>query len=289
VSKRDAKLSTARAASATCRQHWQADASHAALLPPLVARLAALERIEANFQAALEAEKLASLKELAYGAGHEINNPLANISLRAQTLLKEEPDPERRRRLAGIVSQVGRAHEMIADMMLFARPPQLERESFELAPVAQAVIDSLSAAAASLKATITLLAPTEPIALSADKAQIAVVLQTLLTNALEAIDPQGTVELTLFSHPDIYPASVELIVADNGRGISPEVRRHLFDPFYSGREAGRGLGFGLSKCWRIVTDHGGQIVVDSQAGRGATFTVTLPLAAPAPAATINRD
>ena len=63
-----------------------------------------------------------------------------------------------------------------------------------------------------------------------------------------------------------------------GPGFSEEERQHLFDPFYSGREAGRGLGFGLSKCWRIVRNHGGRIDVQSDPGRGATFEITLPVA-----------
>ena len=70
--------------------------------------------------------------------------------------------------------------------------------------------------------------------------------------------------------------SAEVIVRDDGPGISEAVRRHLFDPFFSGREAGRGLGFGLSKCWRIVTDHGGRVVVNNVEGGGAEFTIALP-------------
>ena len=66
-------------------------------------------------------------------------------------------------------------------------------------------------------------------------------------------------------------------IADNGPGMDQNVLRHLFDPFFSGREAGRGLGFGLSKAWRIVTAHGGRLLVDSRAGHGATFTVCLPV------------
>jgi C4-dicarboxylate-specific signal transduction histidine kinase len=73
-------------------------------------------------------------------------------------------------------------------------------------------------------------------------------------------------------------AWAEVVVSDDGPGISAEVRRHMFDPFYSGREAGRGLGFGLSKCWRIVTDHGGQVVVGQSAQHGAELTILLPLA-----------
>ena len=65
-------------------------------------------------------------------------------------------------------------------------------------------------------------------------------------------------------------------VTDDGPGITPEERRHIFDPFYSARQAGRGLGLGLSKCWRIVTNHGGRIEVESRPGQGTTFVITLP-------------
>jgi signal transduction histidine kinase len=65
-------------------------------------------------------------------------------------------------------------------------------------------------------------------------------------------------------------------VSDNGPGIAPEHRQHIFEPFFSARQAGRGLGMGLSKCWRIVTNHGGRIGVEDDPGQGAVFTVRLP-------------
>src|SRR6478752_5710914 len=83
-----------------------------------------LQQLESEFQRTLEAEKLESLAEFAAGAGHEINNPLAVISGRAQLILRQEKNPERRRELAVINSQALRIHEMIADLMLFARPPR---------------------------------------------------------------------------------------------------------------------------------------------------------------------
>src|SRR5436190_24315311 len=86
-----------------------------------------------EFSAAVESAKLQALYNFAYGLSHEINNPLANIATRAQTLLVDEKDPERRRKLATIVQQAFRAHEMIADLMLFARPPALRLEEIDLA------------------------------------------------------------------------------------------------------------------------------------------------------------
>src|SRR3954468_13179505 len=98
----------------------------------LAARLARLDELEHRFTSALEHAKLAALKEFAYGASHEINNPLANISTRAQALLAEEPHPERRKKLATIVAQALRAHEMISDLMLFAKPPPLSLSDVSL-------------------------------------------------------------------------------------------------------------------------------------------------------------
>ena len=91
-------------------------------------------------------------------------------------------------------------------------------------------------------------------------------------NSLEAIGHGGRVEIRLGINGD----HVEIQLLDDGPGILPEQKRHLFDPFYSARQAGRGLGLGLSKCWRIVTNHGGRIDVSSEPDQGAVFTITLP-------------
>ena len=71
---------------------------------------------------------------------------------------------------------------------------------------------------------------------------------------------------------------VRIFIRDNGPGLKPEERRHVFDPFYSARQAGRGIGLGLPKAWRIITNHGGRIEVSSEPGRGATFIITLTTA-----------
>jgi signal transduction histidine kinase len=91
-------------------------------------------------------------------------------------------------------------------------------------------------------------------------------------NAMEAIGREGTIELSA----DVDGHEVRLHVSDDGPGIPPEERRHIFDPYYSARQAGRGLGMGLSKAWRIVTNHGGRIEVESEPGEGAAFTIVLP-------------
>lgn len=234
------------------------------------------DALSSDFETRLEREKLAALMELAYGAGHEINNPLANIAARAQTLLEDETDPERRRKLQAIHRQAMRAHEMIADLMLFARPPKLELAEVDLRQIVRDVVDEQHEIAAERSIEIVAEVGDSPILVQVDATQLAVAVGAVLTNAIEAIGLNGHVTIFTREWSEGEVRSAEVIVRDDGPGISEAVRRHLFDPFFSGREAGRGLGFGLSKCWRIVTDHGGQIVVNNLDGGGAEFTILLP-------------
>jgi signal transduction histidine kinase len=246
-------------------------------LSALVAKVNNYERQLSDFHQQLEKEKLDGLKELAYGASHEINNPLANIAARAQMLLVDEVDAERRRKLAAIHRQAMRAHEMIADLMLFARPPKLKIEPCDLGELVGSVVDQLGALAREYNVELVFEAANPSLQIPADVTQIGVAVHALIVNSLEAIGDAGHVWICVrktVAHNDTW---AEIAVRDDGPGISDEVRRHMFDPFYSGREAGRGLGFGLSKCWRLVTDHGGQVVVQRPATGGAEIDIRLPL------------
>ena len=225
----------------------------------------------------LERQKLDALKELAYGASHEINNPLANIAARAQTLLRDESHPERRRALEAIHQQALRAHEMIADLMLFARPPKLVIGEVNLGDLVRGVAESLNADAAERRIEFQLDLPDEPLTIQADSEQLGVALTALCLNSIEAIGRDGRIQLSVRRRERGERPWATVEVSDTGPGITPEIREHIFDPFFSGREAGRGLGFGLSKCWRIVTEHGGDIEVVSNPGAGATFRINLPL------------
>ncbi len=256
----------------------------AAMLPITMRKLVRLAQLENRFQSTLEAEKLRSLKALAYGASHEINNPLANISIRAQTLMRDESDPDRNRKLSEINAQAFRANEMIADMMLFARPPALQRTPINLTDTVDEVIREIALDAEKQGTELFRVTPDEPLVVEADGGHLAVALRALCTNSLEALSAGGRIEIfvqtTSASHADSNGTSwAEIVVSDTGPGIPPEVRRNLFDPYFSGREAGRGLGLGLSKCWRIVTEHGGHIDVTSEPMRGSTFAIRLPMEA----------
>lgn len=250
-------------------------------------RLARLAELDADFLTAVETAKLDALKEFAYGASHEINNPLANISARAQTLLQDERDPERRRRLAAINSQAFRAHEMIADVMLFARPPRMDRREANLAALVAALVDEISERAA-VQGTQLGQRGDSPLVASVDPVHLRVALGAIVANSLEALGEGGRIEIELRrgstmtknsgAVKDTQQADAAVIViTDTGPGIPPAIRPHIFDPFFSGREAGRGLGMGLPKAWRIFREHGGRIDVESPPSGGATFAITLPL------------
>jgi signal transduction histidine kinase len=255
------------------RSRWLASADRwGSYLPRLTALLSRLAILENEFWETLEREKLQSMAEFAAGAGHEINNPLTVIAGRAQLFLHEETDPERRRALALMNSQAMRIYEMIADMMLFARPPQPNFVPVDLAKIIDELMANLQTAAAAQETVLTRSGLPGPLEIEADAVQISVAVQALCQNSLEALGHGGQIEIELQARHD----EAAIRVTDNGPGITPEQRRHIFDPFYSARQAGRGLGLGLSKCWRIVTNHGGHIEVSSQGGQGATFVITLP-------------
>lgn len=230
-----------------------------------------------HFDERLTAAKLAAMAEFAAGAGHEINNPIAVICGRAQLLLEGETNPQRRHELAVINNQAMRVYEMISDMMLFARPPEPKLARCDVVAVARQVVEELLPVAGERQLTMHFEHVGESFEAVADARQLAVVMRALCENAL-ASAPRGgyvIVGVERRSAPAGGPCALLLTVADNGPGMTDHVREHLFDPFFSGREAGRGLGMGLAKAWRIVNNHGGQIEVQSSRGEGAKFTVVL--------------
>lgn len=229
-----------------------------------------------EIECVLEASKLEALGEFAAGAGHEINNPVATIAGRAQLLLGSEVDSERRHALEIIGGQALRIRDMIGDVMLFARPPEPRIERVELLPLVEQAVQSQAELHRKQSASIAVNIPSDW-TLMGDRNQLLVLFSNLVRNSLEASDRPGLgISLDVRqAERDSSPWSV-ITVTDDGPGIPDEIREHLFDPFYSGRPAGRGLGFGLSKCWKIARLHGGEIQVLAAKGRGASFEVWWP-------------
>lgn len=229
-----------------------------------------------QFDRGVAEARLEAMRELAYGAGHEINNPLANIATRAQALLLEEADPERRRRLSTIVDQSFRARDMIGGLMLFARPPKPRREATDVGAMVAAVIESVRGQAAARGGRLEYSPPPVPQAVFVDRVQVEEAIRVIVVNALEAVAAGGRVVLHVTRRSPPEAGLCEVTVADDGRGMSFEAARRAFDPFYSGREAGRGAGLGLPKAWRLVESSGGTLLLDSRPGQGTRVSILLP-------------
>jgi signal transduction histidine kinase len=259
---------------------WEAWASRVADRNGLEGRLQTL--VGAVRQQAEEAEtrtrdaKLAALAEFAAGAGHELNNPLAVIVGRAQLLLGRVQDSDSARSLRIILNQAQRTHRILRDMMFVARPPALRPRACRPADVFRACLasfqDECDARGIRVLAELEQTEPptwTDPDALS----HLA---ETLMRNAIQATPAGGRITV----RSGRAGGELQWSITDSGRGIGAVEGAHLFDPFYCGREAGRGLGLGLSRIARVVSLAGGTLRWSSTPGQGSSFLVQLPLTAP---------
>jgi len=266
----------ARAKKLLTRWKENRTAAIARLFPTIIARLVRLTDLTVRHERTLWEEKLESVAEFAAGAGHEMNNPLAVISGWAQMMMRGAADDDTRWLLAKIVSQVKRVHEMIADMIVFARPPLPDQTEFELVAAVRETVDTASRVDWEVDVHFELTAQPEEITIQSDRGQIATIVSALCRNSAESLRlsaRSGRVDVRL----EVAESNVVISVTDDGPGISEPAARHLFDPYYSERQAGRGLGLGLSKSWRLVEQLGGRIEVKSSSEDGTTVRVVLPL------------
>ncbi|MCA9049145.1 MAG: HAMP domain-containing histidine kinase, partial [Planctomycetaceae bacterium] len=192
-----------------------------------------------------------------------------------QLLLKRTDSPDQQQALETIGAQAWRIRDMIGDTMLFARPPQPEFEDCDLAAIARDVVDKVNSKRSRGRVRVSWSCPSGVVRTFADHTQLRILVTNLLDNAVEAVSDVETDPVVTVSLRTAAPFAVELVVADNAPAMSPEVRRHLFNPFFSGRQAGRGLGFGLSHCWQIVRMHNGILMHELQ-DPGSRFLVILP-------------
>ncbi len=263
---------------------WRAWAAHVAGYYRMQARLdsalrAHRDRLE-HEETRLGKLKLNALAEFAAGAGHELNNPLAVIVGRAQLLLAREVDPQASRSLRAIMGQAKRAHRILRDLMYVARPPELRPRSCQPDEVVRACMRDLipEAEARGVRlvdgpndAWTSARTWTDPDALRH-------LVETLLRNSLEATPRGGTVRVSVGSDDGVIRGSIQ----DTGRGIGPLERSHLFDPFFCGRQAGRGLGLGLPRIARMLALSHGELRWQSAPGQGTHIQFTLPQTSPPP-------
>jgi len=231
------------------------------------------ERLHARLR---EAERLATAGELAAGMAHEIRNPLAAI-LNATALLTDETGltpEERASTLAALRTEARRLNRILSDFLQFARPQEARRAPGDIREVVQHV-SSLIREDRSRAPRVDIRVAVDPAVprFAFDRDQVIQVLWNVALNAVEAMNGRGRLSLEV----NRRNGDVALSVSDTGAGIAAENLPRVFEPFYTGKPKGSGLGLTIAE--RIVGAHGGRIEIDSELGRGTRVTLLFPLAA----------
>ncbi|WP_165225739.1 ATP-binding protein [Aquisphaera insulae] len=256
---------------------WASWASFVAARSDLEARLQAVvassrDHVSAESQR-LTAAKLDALAEFAAGAGHELNNPLAVIVGRAQLLLGRSTDPELRRSLGIILNQAQRTHRILRDLMFVARPQPPRLRAVRPSEVLRTSVAWARESCSTQDIALTADIEGADAPAWADPDVLGQLADTLLRNAIQATAAGGEINL----QARVRDGELRLSVADSGRGLSTQDASHILDPFYCGRQAGRGLGLGLSRAARVLELAGGALTWSSMPGQGTTFFALLPL------------
>jgi signal transduction histidine kinase len=220
----------------------------------------------------LRSMKLEALAEFAAGAAHEINNPLAVISGQAQYLLGHEAETARQQSLHKIITQVHRVHQLLTELMHFARPARPHRQLLDPRILAREVLLSLHEFAGQRQVALEGMELEEEAPVLADSKQARTALECLVRNAVEAAGAGGWVRIRLRRAGEL----LDFLVEDSGTGPSPAQVEHLFDPFFSGRQAGRGKGLGLPAAWRLAREQGGDVRYANTHEGPTQFVLSLP-------------
>ena len=228
------------------------------------------EDIETTQNQLIQSEKMASLGQLSAGVAHEINNPLANISLNAQMLQQDIKDEKVQKRLTKIEDNVDRATRIIKSLLEFSRAPEFHPTLTDINTLIAKTLDILKHEVKRIEVVENFdkELPEVPV----DPNQIQQVLINIITNACHVMPEGGTLTLRTEKKGDV----VEIEIRDTGEGISPENLSRVFDPFFTTKKVGKGTGLGLSISYRIVEKHGGHIYVKSEIGSGTSFIIKLP-------------
>ncbi len=242
------------------------------------------DAIQEREQRLIRSERLATVGRMAAQIAHEVRNPLSSIGLNAELLGDElgAGAEEARRLVASIIGEVDRLTEITETYLRFTRlpRPKLEREDLG-ALVASALALTRGELEKEGIAVAVEIAPDLP-ELAADEAQLRQALLNLVRNAREALAGAAAKRLTVSVAADRAASRLLVRVSDSGAGIAAPDLGKIFDPFFSTKAQGTGLGLALVQ--QIVVDHGGQIDVESEPGRGTTFTMAFPVPPPAASA-----
>jgi len=233
--------------------------------------------IQTMTQQLWQAAKLATLGELAASVAHELNNPLATVTLRTEELLAKTPDDHPNVRPLKIIDQeLDRMRDLVANLLQFSRRQSNQISSINLCEEIDKTLELVVGHLRNHRIEVQQRCSRDVPMIRADRQQLRQVFLNLMTNAADAMPDGGT--LTTLSDVETDPPGHVLIqITDTGTGIDAESLEHVMEPFYTTKTEGKGTGLGLPICRRIVQDHGGTLNITSEVGRGTTVSVILPV------------
>ena len=220
------------------------------------------------------AEQMAALGELAAGLTHEIRNPLANVSSALQLLRSEETDDasERSQLLGQTLGELNRASRTLDGLLRLARPEPPVKTTVDLGALTRDIVTLFGPRLRGRGVALSLEADSHLPALRLDRSQMTQLILNLLTNSAQAVEDGGSISVRVAPFPD--GKGVILSVIDDGRGIPPDMLDKVWEPFFTTKEEGTGLGLPISR--QIAELHGGTIAVESPPGEGTRVLVLLP-------------
>ncbi len=261
------------------------------LMTVLTTRMTINRLKEADIKAAelnaqlVQSDKLAALGKMAAGVAHEINNPLQVIVqqigwmedlLEEEELKQSENIEEFGKAIKKIEEHVERARRVVHGMLGYARKMEPHLEDVDVNAVIRQTIDLLGNYARINNITIKTELSTDLPIIAADGSQLQQVFMNLVSNAIDAIGKDGTIEIK----SQKLGSEIHIEVSDNGPGIPEDMQKRIFDPFFTTKQPGKGVGLGLWITHNIVEKMGGSITLKSRVGQGTTFTVRIPATIP---------
>jgi signal transduction histidine kinase len=238
----------------------------------LYRRLIRLER------RARHAERLAELGTLTGGLAHEIKNPLSTVQLNLQ-LLQEDLDPKIPaysrlvNRLGTVRNETTRLREILDDFLRYAGRIELDRKPTELNQLLEELVDFFAPQALVSRVQLRLKKHVRPVVAEIDAKLVKQCVLNLMINAVQAMPPGGGELILSLSQPLGYLAEIDVI--DTGSGIEPQKLARIFDAYYTTKRGGTGLGLAMAR--RIALEHGGNLTVTTEPGKGSDFKLTLPM------------
>src|SRR6516162_3936338 len=218
----------------------------------------------------VQSERLATIGRFASQIAHEIRNPLSSITLNVE-LLEDELDgtaEEARGLIRSVLKELDRLNDIVGEYLQFSRFPKPHLKRGHADNAIQELIANFKAPS-NVKIEVKLMPSSPEIWL--DERLLRQVLENLVRNGVEAIEGPGAVRI----ETDVVDRFFVIRVKDTGRGIPPEIQPRLFEPFFTTKAHGTGLGLATSQ--QIIFEHNGHLVVESQAGKGSTFSILLPI------------